>query len=163
MKACVDVAGLQQGALLLVRQPRRVARRVRQRGGIGELVDRVDDLPGLTALQHREHDLLVLGGELAGALGDGGLLDEVDLDPQRRPGPGGPGADVRALLAAQHRDVLGLPGHAPDLHDRRDDTVRRVAIVEPRGDEELAALARAAGVNGGLGGVVERDGHDHAG
>ena len=50
-----------------------------------------------------------------------------------------------------------------DLLDGGDHAVRRVAVVEAGGDQQPAVAAGAGRVDGGLGGLVELDGHDHAG
>ena len=91
----LHVGGLEQLALAVDREVRRVAGGVGDRGRVGHLVDRVDDLPGLAPLEHGDDQPLVLLGQLAGAVGDV-LVDRLDLDPQRRAGPGHAGADPAA-------------------------------------------------------------------
>ncbi len=155
------VGGLQQLPLLHVGEVRRVAGGVGQCRGVGQAVDVVDDLPGLAALQHRQHQLLVLGRERLGLVG-GRLLHLVDLDPQRRTRPGGAGADVGPLLTADDGGGAGAAGDAADLHDRRDDAVGGVPVVQPRSDQQLAVFrAGLRSIHRSLSGVVERDRHHH--
>ena len=124
--------------------------------GVGHLVDRVDDLPGLAALQDGDDEPLVLLGELAGAVGDV-LVDGLGLDPQRRAGAGDAAADAGAR--ARPSTAAGAPPLKPaDLLDGGDHAVRRVAVLEPRGDQQPAVAAGAGRVDGGLGGLVELDG-----
>ncbi len=70
LEPALDVGRLEQLALALVVQVRRPAGRVGDRLGVGERAEGVDDLPGLAALQLGDDQLLVLGGQLAHALGD---------------------------------------------------------------------------------------------
>ena len=56
----------------------------------------------------------------------------------------------------------GRTGAAGAL-DGGEDAVRRVAVVEPRRDEQGAVTAGAGGVDRGAGGVVQLDRHHHAG
>ena len=79
----LHVRGLEQLALAVHREVRRVAGRVGDHGGVGHLVDGVDDLPGLAPLEHGDDQPLVLLGELAGAIGDL-VVHRLGLDPQRR-------------------------------------------------------------------------------
>ena len=88
--------------------------------GVGHLVDRVDDLPGLAALEHRDDEPPVLLRELAGPLGDV-LLDRLDLDPQGRAGAGDAAAD-----AARGPAVGGPP---PGRRRRRRPTRSTVATT----------------------------------
>ncbi len=86
----------------------------------------------------------------------------LDLDPQGRAGTGDAAADAGALLGLEHGG-RGSPAEPADALDGGDDAVRRVAVLEPRGDQQPAVAAGAGGVDGGLGGLVERDRHDHPG
>ena len=67
----LDVGRLEQLALLLVAQVRRVAGHVGQLGGVGDPLHGVDHLPGVAALQDRDDHPLVLLGQLAHVVGDG--------------------------------------------------------------------------------------------
>jgi hypothetical protein len=81
---------------------------------------------------------------------------------------------VRAPLTA-HDGGRAATGNTPDLDDRGDDAVRRVAVVETWGDEQLArqrvvprvAALLPAGTLGSVdcrtGRVVEFDRHHHSG
>ena len=159
----LDVGRLEQLPLAVVGQVRRVAGRVRDGTGVGHAVHRVDDLPGLAALEHGHDEPLVLLRELAGVLGDVLVLlgDDVDLDPQRRAGAGDAAADAAALLGLEDGRG-GSPAEPADPLDAGDDAVRRVAVLEPGGDQQPAVAAGAGRVDGGLRGLVELDGHDHA-
>ena len=55
------------------------------------------------------------------------------------PGPVAPGADVGAASAAHHRGGPAAAGDPADLHDRGDHAVGRVAVLQTRGDQQLAA------------------------
>ena len=109
LEALLDVGGLQQLALAVVGEVRRVAGRVGDRAGVGHPVHGVDDLPGLAALEHGDDEPLVLLGQLAGAVGDV-LVDRLDLDPQGGAGAGDPAADAGALLG---RSTAAGPPFAP--------------------------------------------------
>ena len=146
--------------MLVGGEVRRVAGGVGDRGRVGHLLDRVDDLPGVAPLQHGDDQALVLLGQLAGTVGDV-VLDRLDLDPQRRAGAGHAAADPAAPLGLEHGG-RGSAAEPADLLDGRDHAVRRVAVLEPRGDEQPAVAAGAGRVDGGLGGLVELDRHDHA-
>ena len=61
----------------------RSARAIRDRGRVGELLYRVDDLPGAALLQHAGDQGLVLLGEFVGPRPEVGFLDHRALDPQR--------------------------------------------------------------------------------
>ena len=157
----LHVRRLQQLPLAVHREVRRVAGGVGDRGRVGHLVHRVDDLPGLAPLEHGDDQGLVLVGELVGTLGDV-VVDRLDLDPQGRSGPGDTGADPAAALGLQ--DGRGAtPAETAEPLDGGNHAVRRVAILEPGGDEEPAIAARAGRVDGGPGRLVELDRHDHAG
>ena len=156
----LHVGGLEQLPLAVHREVRRVAGGVGDRSRVGHLVDRVDDLPGLAPLEHGDDQPLVLLGELAGPVGDV-LVDRLDLDPQRRTRPGHAAADPAAALGLEH-GCGAAAAEAADLLDGGDHAVRRVAVLEPRGHEEPAIAARAGGVDGGPGGLVELDRHHHA-
>ena len=91
----LDVGRLEELALLLVGEVRRVAGRVGDAARVAHLVDRVDDLPGLATLEHGDDEPLVLLGELAGVVADG-LLDRLDLDPQGGARAGHAAADAGA-------------------------------------------------------------------
>ena len=91
------------------------------------------------------------------------LVDRLDLDPQRRAGAGDTAADPAAALGLQHGRRAAAPEPA-DLLDGRDHAVRRVAVLEPRGDAAARpSLLGAGGVDGGLGRLVELDRDHHAG
>lgn len=152
----------QQLALLRAGQVGRVAGGVGQRRRVGQPVDVVDDLPGLAALQHGQQQLLVLRGQRLDLVGDRGVGHRGRLHPQRRAGPGRAGPDLGPALAAHHRGGAA-PGDAPDLHDLGDHTVRRVAVLEPGGDQQLTGFARLSGVDRRAGRVVQRDRHHHPG
>ena len=98
----LDVGVLEELALAVRGEVRRVAGRVRDRAGVGHLVDLVDDLPGLAALEHGDDEPLVLLRELAGVVGDV-VLDGLDLDPEGRTGTADAAADPAALLGLEHR------------------------------------------------------------
>ena len=157
----LDVGSLEKLALAVDREVRRVAGRVRDAARVAHLGHRVDDLPGLTALEDRDDESLVLLGELTGVLRHV-LVDGVDLDPEGRAGARHAAADAAALLGLQHRG-RGPAAEPADPLDAGDDAVRRVAVLEPRGDEQPAVAAGARGVDRGLGGLVELDRHDHPG
>ena len=89
------------------------------------------------------------------------LLDRLDLDPQRRAGAGDAAADAGALLGLEHRGRAAAAEPADPL-DGGDHAVRRVAVLEPRRDQEPAVAAGAGRVDRGLGGLVELDRDDHA-
>ena len=75
------------------------------------------------------------------------------LDPQRRARAGRAGADVGAALAADAPRRPPPPANAADLHDRGDHAVGGVAVVQARGDQQLAvAVAGLRRVDGGPGG-----------
>ena len=157
-----DVRGLEQPTLLLVAQPRGVAGQVGQRAGVADLVDGVDDLPGVAALQGGDDQRLVFGGQLGDRLGDRLLRQLLGLDPQGRAGSRDTGADLHPPFGANHRG--GLTGREPtDLDDRGQHTVRGVPVLQPRSDEERRVATGPSGVDGRAGGVVELDRHHHAG
>ena len=157
-----DVGGLEQLALLLVGQVRRVAGQVGELGRVADLLDGVDDLPGVAPLQDRDDDLLVVVGQVADGVGDRLVLDGLGLDPQRGAGSGDAGADPGAAAGAQHGGLFAA-GQPADLLDLGDDAVDRVAVGQPRGQQQLAVRAGAGGVDDGAGVAVELDRHDHAG
>ena len=162
-QARLDVGGLEELALLLVGEVRRVAGHVGQLRGVGDPLDGVDDLPGVAPLQDRDDDALVLLGELADVVGDGSLVDGLGLDPQRRAGAGHAGADADALTGAQHGGA-GAAGKSADLLDggdrrRASGSGRRGAGRAAGGSSEPAWAASMTGA----GVAVELDGHDHAG
>ena len=78
------------------------------------------------------------------------------------PGPVTP-LPIRARAPALSTAPGPPPHEAADALDGRDHAVRRVAVLEPRGEQQLAVAAGAGRVDRGLGGLVERDRHDHAG
>ena len=132
-----DIFGLQQLALLHVGQIRRVTGHVGQGRGVDQLVDHVDELPGLAALQHCQQQLLVFACELADVVTGFGIGDLGHLDPQRSPWPAGAGADVGPPLTTHDRRGAAA-GYPADLHDRREHAVRRVAVLEPGRDQQCA-------------------------
>ena len=78
------------------------------------------------------------------------------------PGPGrrsrsAPGAPARSTAAG------APPGSRPTCSIVATHAVGRVAVGEPRGEQQLARRAGLGGVDDGLGRVVELDRHDHAG
>ena len=157
----LGVGRLEQLALAVHREVRRPAGRVGQRRRVVDRVHRVDDLPGLALLEHGDDELLVLRGELDGPLGHGWLVHVLDLDPQGRTGTGDAAADAGPPTGAQHSRGLAATEPA-DLLDGRHHAVRRVAVLEPGGDQELVVGAGRSGVNRCLGRLVELDRHDHA-
>ena len=159
---CGGVRRLEEFALLLVGEPGRVARRVGEARRIGHLVDGVDQLPRLAALQHRQNELLVLAGQGPHLVGDLGVGDLGGLDPQRSAVAGCPGPDLRTLLTLDDGGETAARD-APDLNDRRDDPVRGVPVVQTWGDQQFSGLARPRSIDGGLSCIVEPDRHDHAG
>jgi hypothetical protein len=161
-KPLTHVRGLQQLTLLHLGQVRRVARRVRQRRRVGQLVDEVDDLPGLAALQHREQQLLVFGGQRADLVGRLGFFRFCHLDPQRGAGAVGARTDVRTLGSAHHRRGPVAARYPADLHDRGEHAVRGVAVLQPRSNQQLTAFAGLSSVDSGTGGIVQLDRHHHS-
>jgi hypothetical protein len=162
-ESLLDVGRLEELALAVVGEVRRVAGRVRDGAGVVHLVHGVDDLPGLAALEDGDDEPLVLLGELAGVAGDvRGLVDGLDLDPQRGAGAGDPAADAAALLGLEHRG-RGAAAEPADTLDAGDHAVGRVAVLEPGCDEQPAVAAAAGRVDRGLAGLVELDRHHHAG
>jgi len=89
LQALDQVSGFEQLQLLRRAEITGVARPVRDRGRVGELLDRVDDLPRAALLQHPGHQRLVLLGQFVSPRALAGLLDDGALDPQRRAGAGG--------------------------------------------------------------------------
>ena len=67
-----------------------------------------------------------------------------------------------APLAAHDRRGAAAAGDAADLHDRREHAVGGVAVLQTRGDQQLAGLTGLRGVDRGTGGVVELDRHHHS-
>ncbi len=135
LQALDQVSGLEQLQLLRGREVAGVARAVRDRGRVGELLNRVDDLPGAALLQHAGDQGLVLLGQFVGPRAAAGLLDHGALHPQRRAGTRGPRADPDPGRAAHHR--AGLPaGQPPDLldHGERADA-RQPAVGQPRHEQ----------------------------
>jgi hypothetical protein len=74
-------------------------------------------------LQHRQQQLLVLGGQRADVVGRLDLFDLGHLDPQRGAGAVGARADVCTLGASYHRRGPIAAGDPADLHDRREHAV----------------------------------------
>ena len=161
-QALGDIGRLQKLTLLLVVEVGRVARGVGQLAGVGEALDRVDDLPGVALLQDRDEQALVVAGQVEDGLGRLDVLDQLGLDPQGRAGAGDAALDVGALLGAQHCTRLAA-GEAAELLDRRDDAVGRVTVLEAGRHQEAVVIAGAGRVDGGRCGVVELDRDDHAG
>ena len=156
------VGSFEHLSLLDISEVRRVTGGVGQCRRIAQFVDRVDDLPGLATLQHGQYELLVLGGQFAHLVGDRGFGHRFDLDPQRRAGPGGSRSDVSAGFALEDRRRFAT-GEAAELHDRRDDAVGGITVVQSRGDQEFARLRGLRGVDGGACGIVQFDRDHHAG
>jgi hypothetical protein len=99
LEALVDVGRLQQLALAVVGQVRRVPGRVRDGARIGHGVHGVDDLPRLATLEQRDDKALVLLSELARTVADR-LGDRLDLDPQGGARAGDSASDATAPLGA---------------------------------------------------------------
>ena len=78
----------------------------------------------------------------------GALVDGLGLDPQRRAGAGHAGADPGAVAGAQHRGRRAA-GQPADLLDRGDDAVGRVAVGEPRGQQQPLVGTGLGGVDDG--------------
>ena len=87
---------------------------------------------------------------------------EVGLDPQRRTGTGHAAADPGPATGAQHGGRC-TAGEAAHLLDRGDHAVGRITVAESRREQQITFAAAAGGVDGGLGGLVELDRHDHSG
>ena len=162
LEPLLDVRGLEQLALLLVGEVRRVAGRVGDRARVGHPLDGVDDLPGLAALQHGDDQPLVLLGELAGVVGRRSPRPARPRPTARRRGRCTP-LPMRARRPARSTAAGAAAAQPADLLDGRHHAVRRVAVLEPGREQQLAVAAGAGGVDRGLGGLVERDRHDHAG
>ena len=160
LEPLLDVRGLEELPLALQGEVRRVAGGVRDRARVGHLVDLVDDLPGLAALEHGDDEPLVLLGQLAGVLGDV-VLGGLDLDPEGRAGAGDAAADPGAPVGLEDRG--GCPtAEAAHALDAGDHAVGGVAVLEPGGDQDAAVAAGPGRVHRGLGGLVELERHDHA-
>ena len=161
-QAALDGRGLEELALAVGGEVRRVAGGVRDDGRVRQRGERVDDLPRLAALQDGDHELLVLGDELLGPRGRVLLVDGGGLHPERRARAGHAGPDAGTPAGPQHGG--GRPAPEPaDLLDRGGHAVRRVAVLETRRDQQLVTALAAGGVDRGLRGLVELDGDDHAG
>ena len=113
-------------------------------------------------MQHGQQQLLVLRCLRLDFLGRLRVGDIGHFHPERRTGPGCSRPDLRPALTAHHSGSAAA-GDAADLQDLGDHTVRRVAVLQPRGDEQLTGIAGLRSVDGSLGGVVQRDRHDHSG
>ena len=131
------VGGLEDLALLLVGQVRRPAGGVGQHGRVGHLLDGVDHLPGVPLLQVGDDQRLVFGGKLFRAVGDGLVVDQFGLHPQRGAGAGDAGADPGAPSGAQHRGGSAA-GQPADLLDGGDDAECGIAVLQARGEQHLA-------------------------
>ena len=92
---------LEQLALAVDGQVRRIACRVREDGRVAQAGELVDDLPRLTPLEHGHDELLVVGGQLDGALGGGLVGDGGRLDPERGARPGHTTADQGSATGTQ--------------------------------------------------------------
>ncbi len=158
----LDLRGLEELALLLEVEVRRIARGVRECARVGQALHGVDDLPRVALLQDRHEQALVVAGQLAYLLGDRLVVDQLGLDPERGARAGHAALDVGALLGLDH-GAGATAGEATDLLDGGDHAVGGVAVLESRGDQELVVIAGAGGIDGGSGGIVELDGNDHAG
>ncbi len=158
----LDIRGLQQLTLAVTGQVRRPARGVGQVTGVVDGADRVDDLPRLAALQNRDDQLLVLGGQLTGRVTRLAGFDGLRLDPQRGAGTGHTTADLGAYADPQHGRGRATAQLA-DLLDRGDHAVGGVTVLEPRRDQQLGTGRGTGGVDGRPGFLIQLDGHDHAG
>ena len=162
-QARLDVGGLQQLALLLVAEVRRVAGHVGQLGGVGHPLDGVDDLPGVAPLQDRDHDPLVLLGQLADVVGDRADSSTVSASTQRAaPVPGTP-EPMRTRSPARSTAARAPPGSRPTCSMVATTPWVGVAVREPRGEQQLAVGAGLGGLDDRASVPVELDGHDHAG
>ncbi len=157
-----DVGGLEQLALLLVTEVRRVAGQVGQLGGVGDPLHGVDHLPGVAALQDRDDDLAVVLGQRAHLVGDLLVLDGLGLHPQRGAGARHSRTQPGPSARAQHRGGSAT-GEAADLLDGGDDAVRRVAVGEPGREQQPVLGGGARRVDDGPGVGVELDRHHHPG
>ena len=104
-QALDQVGRLQHLQLLRRAEVTGVAGVVRDRGGVGDLLDHVDDLPQAPLLQDRGDQGLVLLGQLIGTRAAPGLVHRGALDPER-------GARARGARADLD------PGHTPDQRPR---------------------------------------------
>ncbi len=152
----------EQLRLVLEVEVGRPARGVGELAGVGDLLHRVDHLPGTPLLQDADDQGLVLLGELGHPAGDRLVGHEGGLHPQRRARPGDAGPDLRAGLAAHHGGLLAA-GQAADLLEDGDCADLRVLAVQPRDDQDLAVGA-ACRVDRRLDlRLVEAEGNHHAG
>ena len=161
IQALLDVGRLEQFALVLGGQVRRVAGQVGEFGRVGDPLHRVDHLPRVAALQDGDDQPLVLGGEFAGAGRRLGFVDRRGLDPQRRTRPADTGSDPGPGAGAQHRRGFTV-GQSADLLDLGDRAVDGVTVGKSWRDEQRAVGPGAGRVDHRPGGVVQLDGHDHA-
>ncbi len=155
------VGRLQEFDLLLDRQERRVSGVVGEGGDPFDLLDAVHDLPGAALLEPAGGERLVLLDELGDGARQGigdGLVHGLALDPERRSGPGGAGADADAAEAADERARVAA-GEPADLLDGSEHTGRGVLPVDPR-HEQHPGLSAAVLSGGGLRGL---DGGAHLG
>ena len=130
---------------------------------IAHPVHGVDHLPRVAALQGRDHQRLVLGGQREHLVGIGtGLVELSRLDPQGRARAGDSGTDLDPPVGLDHgRGFTTLqPAH---LDDGGLDAVRGVPVLQARRNEEDAVAVGTGRVDRGLGGFIELDGHHHAG
>ena len=156
------VGGLEQVALLGGAQVARVAGEVGQGRRLVDTVDALDDLPGVATLQVGDEQRAVLARQRGRLLVGHGDLDRLDLHPERAALAAVALTEARARLSA-HDDGGLARGCAAPLDDRRDDGVGRVAILEPRRDEQGVVGLGNGRVDRGLAVVVEFDRDDHAG
>ena len=136
LQALLGVDGLQQLVALLELEVRGVARAVGQRRRLGDVLQHVDDLPRAALLQDRRGDAAVLTGQLLGALARGRLVHDRALDPQRRAGSHGPGADLHPGQPADHRGGLAA-GQPAGLLDHAERADRGVLAADPGHQQQL--------------------------
>ncbi len=122
---------VQQLGLLLHVQVWSVTGAVRERRRVGELLQRVNHLPGAPLLQDRRGERAVLAGKLVRARTRGGLFRYRRLHPQRSARAGGTRADADAGNAAHDRAWLAV-WEPPDLLDRAERAKRRIFAIQPR-------------------------------
>ncbi len=163
------VGGLQQPALLRVRQVSGVARQVGQGRGVGDALHRIDELESTALLQDGGCQRLVFLGQLGQLSILGDLREHGGLDPERGARPGGAGADPHPRDGPDHCRVLAAAQPA-DLLDHAERAKTGVLAVQPRHQQHLrlrvgvGAGQRLGRLDGGAGlGVGHRNRDDHPG